>query len=82
MKVINAFIHRKKNACLFLSYRSLTSNCEQFVPLDLLYKCVLTSKGKGCFTETKDCTELSAGQCDLFNTEEILDEVGKKMCRR
>lgn len=67
-----------ENGCEFLSCEDLESNCGQFVPLDPLYKCIPDKEDGGCYLEYKDCEELSKGQCDLFNTEDNLEDVGKR----
>lgn len=66
--------------CTLSNCRSLKSNCGSFIPLDPLYKCVSDGDGDGCYTETKDCEELSKGQCDLFNTEDNLEDTNGKKC--
>ena len=68
----------EKNTCTFIKCSDLTSNCGQFVPLDPLIKCAYDDEEERCDTRYKDCEELSAGQCDLFNIEDILEDVGKK----
>ena len=73
-------IYSDKNGCEYSSCWDLKSNCEQFVPLDTLYKCTSDKKYEGCVLEIKDCEELSKDQCDLFNTEEILEDYGGKRC--
>ena len=66
--------------CTFSNCQSLKSNCGSFIPLDPLYKCVSSEDGDYCYTETKDCEELSKGQCDLFNTEDNLEDTNGKKC--
>ena len=66
--------------CTLSNCRSLKSNCGSFIPLDPLYKCVSSEYEGGCRTEQKDCGELSKGQCDLFNTEENLEDTNGKRC--
>ena len=66
--------------CTLSNCRSLKSNCGSFIPLDPLYKCVSDGDGEGCHTEQKDCGELSKGQCDLFNTEDNLEDTNGKRC--
>ena len=69
-----------KNLCTLSNCRSLKSNCGSFIPLDPLYKCVSSEDGDRCYTEPKDCEELSKGQCDLFNTEDNLEDTNGKKC--
>jgi hypothetical protein len=66
--------------CTLSNCRSLKSNCGSFIPLDPLYKCVSDEDGDRCYTEPKDCEELSKGQCDLFNTEKNLEDTNGKKC--
>ena len=66
--------------CTLSNCRSLKSNCGSFIPLDPLYKCVSDEDGDRCYTEPKDCEELSKGQCDLFNTENNLEDTNGKKC--
>ena len=66
--------------CTLSNCRSLKSNCGSFIPLDPLYKCVSDEDGDRCYTEPKDCEELSKGQCDLFNTEDNLEDTNGKRC--
>ena len=68
------------NQCTLSNCRSLKSNCGSFIPLDPLYKCVSSEDGDSCYTKTKDCEELSKGQCDLFNTEDNLEDTNGKKC--
>ena len=68
------------NLCTLSDCRSLKSNCGSFIPLDPLYKCVSSEDGDRCYTEPKDCEELSKGQCDLFNTEDNLEDTNGKKC--
>ncbi len=69
-----------KNLCTLSDCQSLKSNCGSFIPLDPIYKCVFSEYEVGCYTEQKDCGELSKGQCDLFNTEENLEDTNGKRC--
>ena len=64
--------------CEFWKCSDLTSNCGQFIPFDPIYKCAFDEEEKRCYTEDKECGELSAGQCDLFNDEEYIEEGGIK----
>ena len=66
--------------CEYSSCYQLESNCGQFVPLDTLYKCTYDKEIGGCELEYKDCEELSKDQCDLFNTEDNLEDTGGKRC--
>ena len=68
------------NLCTLSDCRSLESNCGSFIPLDPLYKCVSNEDEDECYTEQKDCEELSKGQCDLFNTEDNLEDTNGKRC--
>ena len=52
--------------------------CSSFVPLDKLYKC--DGDGDSCYIESKECEELSKGECDLFNIEDNLEETKGKKC--
>ena len=68
------------NQCTLSNCGSLKSNCGSFIPLDPLYKCVSYEDAEGCYTDQKDCEELSKGQCDLFNTEKNLEDTNGKRC--
>lgn len=68
------------NQCTLSNCGSLKSNCGSFIPLDPLYKCVSYEDAEGCYYDQKDCEELSKGQCDLFNTEDNLEDTNGKKC--
>ena len=68
------------NQCTLSNCGSLKSNCGSFIPLDPLYKCVSYEDAERCYTDQKDCEELSKGQCDLFNTEYNLEDTNGKRC--
>ena len=70
--------YSEEKKCSFMSCYDLKSNCGQFVPLNPLYKCYYDDEYGECDIDNKNCEELSAGQCDLFNIEEILEYVGKR----
>ena len=54
------------------------TNCEEFIPINALYKCTKDKYGGvGCGIYQKECEELQQGQCDLFNTEDNLEDKGK-----
>jgi len=70
--------YSEEKKCSFMDCYKLESNCGQFVPLDPLYKCTYDDEEESCIYDNKNCEELSAGQCDLFNIEDILEDVGKR----
>ena len=68
-----------EKGCTLIKCNQMTkATCGQFVPLDPLSKCAYDEDDEECGIEDKECTELSKGQCDLYNTEEYLEEGGKK----
>ena len=68
-----------ENACTFANcYKQNPKSCSSFVPLDKYYKCV--GDGDYCYIESKECEELSKGECDLYNTEDNLEVTNGKKC--
>ena len=71
---------KSSSGCTFTTCEQTNpSNCGEFIPINKAYKCYLSSHGK-CTTETKDCGELSRGECHLFNTEDNLEDTNGKKC--
>ena len=71
-------IYSTETGCTFIRCRELKTNCGQFISLDPLLKCTYDEEDEHCYIEDKECEELSANQCDLYNTEEYLEDGGKK----
>lgn len=74
--------------CVYSDSKCTLSSCEKmdktkcgnFIPLDKRYKCYYDSEDDQCYTEEKSCEELSKGECDLFNTEDNLEDTNGKKC--
>ena len=45
--------------------------------MNTLYKCIKEKDSGYCQLDPKECEDLPQGQCDLFNTEENLEDFGK-----
>lgn len=72
-------VYSAENGCKLMECNKQTKEtCGQFVPLDPLSKCAYDEEDEKCHIEEKECEELSKDQCDLYNTEEYLEEGGKK----
>ena len=72
---------KSSSGCSFTTCQTTNpSNCGKFIPTNKAYKCYLDSDSGKCFTETKDCGELSKGECHLFNTEDNLEDTNGKKC--
>lgn len=67
-----------QDGCTFLDCDSLTSNCEQFIPINPIYKCYYNAESRKCMADYKECQDFTKGQCDLFNIEHNLEIYGKK----
>ena len=75
-------VFSENNGCEFSSCYSndngaSPTDCEQFIPVDPLYKCIKEKDSGYCRIDPKECEDLPQGQCDLFNTEENLEDFGK-----
>lgn len=77
----NKCSYSTESGCTFSTCNDLSSNCEQFIPLDPLYKCASDEENGNCQAKYKDCEELSAGQCNLYDIEvegkKCVEEDGK-----
>lgn len=60
--------------CILSKCSDLTSNCESFIPVDILYKCVEEEGYDNCHFVEKECGELPIDKCDLFNRYKDIED--------
>ena len=68
-------------SCTFSSCNEMSaSECGNFIPLNKLYKCYKPENYNGCTTGYKECSEFSKDECNLFNTEDNLEDLNGIRC--
>jgi len=69
-----------KSCTISYCERMSPSECGKFIPVDKTYKCYYESNMKQCTYKHKKCEEFSKGECNLFNTEDNLEDTNGKKC--
>ena len=68
-------------SCTFSSCESMTeSTCGDFVPVNKLIKCYYEENADRCTTSDKECSDFDRGECNLFNTEDNLEDTNGAKC--
>ena len=69
------------NSCTFSTCSSMDkSKCGDFIPVNKLYKCYYDEEYGRCNYDNKECSDFARGECDLFNTEDNLEDTDGKKC--
>ena len=68
-------------SCTFSTCDSMTeSTCGDFIPINKLFKCYYEENSGRCITGYKECSDFARGECDLFNTEDNLEDTDGAKC--
>jgi hypothetical protein len=68
-------------SCTLSTCNSMSkTECGNFIPVNKLYKCYYEENAKGCITGYKDCSEFAKDECNLFNTEDNLEDTNGAKC--
>ena len=68
-------------SCTFSTCDTMTeSTCGDFIPINKLFKCYYEENAGRCITGYKECSDFARGECDLFNTEDNLEDTDGAKC--